>query len=139
MLAVRSHQNLYMANQAAEHFYGCSLFILTGDKPRSHFLKDLNRLLAVQSNKFNNIFPLYTKDQIESFELLDESYSASRYEMFFSITDNQLKYLAERIEELEKITKEVCEKEIESLESLKLKTKFNQNNNATPSIIYSIQ
>jgi POT family proton-dependent oligopeptide transporter len=128
----------FSLHQAVEHFYGCSLFVLTGDKPKSHILKELNYLLTVQSNKFNNIFPLHTEYQIECFELLEESYSASRYERFFSITDNQLKYLSERIEELEEITKEVCEKEIEALESSKIKTKPNQNNKVAPSIIYSI-
>jgi HEPN domain-containing protein len=107
----------FSLHQAAEQFCGCSLLILTGNKPKSHFLKDLNRLLAVQSNKFANIFPISSKEMEECFEVLESGYSGSRYDFDYSITNKQLEYLTERIEELRNVTKEVCEKEIEELEA----------------------
>ncbi len=103
-------------HQAAESLYNCSLLVLTGDKPHSHELERLNYLLCAESNQFINIFPSSTKEEKQCFKLLDNGYIDSRYNLNYLITDEQLKYLFEKIEELKEITKEVCEEEIKTLE-----------------------
>jgi HEPN domain-containing protein len=104
-------------HQATESFYNCSLMVLTGDKPHDHELERLNYLLCMESNQFIDVFPYSTKEERECFKLLENGYINSRYKFNYFITNEQLEYLAEKIEDLKEITKEICEKEIESLES----------------------
>jgi POT family proton-dependent oligopeptide transporter len=103
-------------HQATESFYNCSLMVLTGEKPHSHELTRLNYLLCDESNIFANIFPISSREEAECFKLLEDGYIASRYEFDFLITNQQLEYLFDKIEELKEITKEVCEEEIRILE-----------------------
>ncbi len=103
-------------HQATESFYNCSLLVLTGEKPHSHELARLNYLLCAESNRFANVFPVSSKKEEKCFKLLENGYINSRYDFDLLITNQQLEYLVEKIEELREITKEVCEQEIKILE-----------------------
>lgn len=99
-------------HQATENFYNCALLTLTGYKPKSHDLKDLNHLCAIQSNDFLKIFPLATEEQKQSFKLLQKAYIDSRYNKNFKITKEQLEYLISRVEGLKSLVKDICKERI---------------------------
>ncbi len=104
-------------HQATESFYSCAFLVLTGERPHSHELGRLNGLLCEESHAFLNIFPTHTSKQAECFRLLEKGYIDSRYEKNYVISNEQLEYLCERVEDLKDITEEVCKREIEFLES----------------------
>ena len=99
----------FLLHQATESFYKCSLLVLTGYKPKSHDLKELNSLAASQNNQFLIIFPLATKEQKDCFELLQKAYIEARYNKNYKITKEQLEYLVGRVERLREVVKGVCE------------------------------
>jgi predicted transcriptional regulator len=53
-----------------------------------------------------------TPQQRELFELLDYAYIGARYDRDYKITREELEYLAERVQELQTITKKICKKRI---------------------------
>jgi HEPN domain-containing protein/predicted nucleotidyltransferase len=99
-------------HQATEHFYNCALLVLTGYKPKSHNLCQLNKLSSAQSNQFLKIFPTATEEQKESFKLLNKAYIDARYNKHFKITKEQLEHLITKVEHLKKIVEELCKERI---------------------------
>jgi HEPN domain-containing protein/predicted nucleotidyltransferase len=102
----------FYLHQATEHFYNCALLVLTGYKPKSHHLEDLNKLCATQVNDFLTIFPLATEEQKECFRLLNKAYIDARYNKHFSIKKEQLEYLMKRVEGLKEIVEKICKNKI---------------------------
>ena len=102
-------------HQATESFFSCSTLVLTAYKPKTHYLKELNKLCSSQSSRFLNLFPTATEEQKECFRLLEKAYVNSRYEKDYKITKEQLEYLIEIVEKLKVITEEVCKEKIGSL------------------------
>jgi HEPN domain-containing protein/predicted nucleotidyltransferase len=102
----------FQLHQATEHFYNCILLVLTGYKPKTHDLVELNKLCATRSNDFLTIFPLATEEQKESFKLLNKAYIDARYNKNYVITKDQLEYLMKRIERLKELVEKTCARKI---------------------------
>ncbi len=102
----------FLLHQATESLYNCALLVLTGYKPKSHDLVELNKLCSAQSNDFLLIFPQATEEQKESFKLLNKSYIDARYNKHFKITKDQLEYLVKKVEGLKEIVKKICKEKI---------------------------
>lgn len=98
----------FQLHQATESFYNCTLLTLTGYKPKTHDLVELNKLCCAQSNDFLSIFPQATEEQKQSFKLLNKSYIDARYNKHFTITKEQLEYLTKRVEGLKGVVERVC-------------------------------
>jgi HEPN domain-containing protein/predicted nucleotidyltransferase len=99
-------------HQATESLYNCSLLVLTGYKPKSHDLEELNKLCSAQSNDFLTIFPSATEQQEECFKLLQKAYVDARYNKHYKINKEQLEYLIKRVEYLRTVSEKVCAKSI---------------------------
>jgi predicted nucleotidyltransferase/HEPN domain-containing protein len=99
-------------HQVTESLYNCTLLVLTGYKPKSHDLEDLNRLCATQLNDFLAIFPLATDEQKQSFKLLQKAYIEARYNKHYKITKEQLEYLQSRISKLKSLVENICKERI---------------------------
>ncbi|MES2962169.1 MAG: HEPN domain-containing protein [Pseudomonadota bacterium] len=102
----------FYLHQATEGFYNCALLVLTGYKPKTHDLIDLNKLCSAQSNDFLTIFPLATDEQKESFKVLNKSYVDSRYNKNFIVSKEQLEYLTKRVEGLKETVEKICKNKI---------------------------
>ncbi len=102
----------FQLHQASESLFNCALLVLTGYKPKSHKLEDLNKLCSAQSNDFLTIFPLATTDQKDCFELLQRAYIEARYSKSYKITKDQLEYLIGRVEGLQEVVKKICKNRI---------------------------
>ena len=112
-LAISDYKkSAFYLHQATEHFYNCTLLTITGYKPKSHDLIDLNKLCAAQSNNFLTIFPLATKEQEECFKLLQKAYIDARYNKHYRISKEQLEYLIGRVKILQGIVEAICAKRI---------------------------
>ncbi|MES2962036.1 MAG: HEPN domain-containing protein [Pseudomonadota bacterium] len=99
-------------HQATESLYNCALLTLTSYKPKSHDLKELNKLCSIQSNDFLTIFPQATEEQKQCFKLLQKAYIDARYNKNYNITKEQLNYLISRVEKLKRLVEEVCKNKI---------------------------
>jgi HEPN domain-containing protein/predicted nucleotidyltransferase len=102
----------FALHQATESLYNCALLVITGYKPKSHDLEDLNSLCASQLNDFLNIFPLATDEQKECFKLLQKAYVDSRYNKNYKITKEQLEYLLSCVWKLKNLVEKVCKERI---------------------------
>jgi HEPN domain-containing protein/predicted nucleotidyltransferase len=98
----------FQLHQATEHFYNCTLLVLTGYKPKTHDLIELNKLCATQANDFLTIFSFANEEQKECFKLLNKAYIDARYNKHYLITKEQLGYLVGRVEKLKEVVARVC-------------------------------
>lgn len=102
----------FLLHQTTESLYSAALLALTGYKPKTHDLIELNQLCSIHSNDFLTIFPLATEEQEQSFELLCKAYVEARYNKNYVITKEQLEYLITRVEKLKLLVEEVCRNKI---------------------------
>ena len=99
-------------HQATERFYSCLLLVLTNYKPNGHSLKLLNGLAIEQDRRVADIFPQTTKKERRCFELLKDAYVKARYSKHYTITQDELAWLGERVKQLQHLTKVLCQKKI---------------------------
>jgi len=107
----------FQLHQAVERYYSTVLLVLTNYKPKGHDIDEYGILVASQEPVFNTIFPRDTQEQEHRFELLQKAYVEARYEKNYTITKDELEWLAERVKKLQALTKEVCKKWIENLKT----------------------
>ena len=110
------NESAFHLHQATESLFNCALLVLTGYKPKTHDLEELNKLSSSQSTKFLNIFPKATAAQKQSFDLLQAAYIDARYNKNYKISQEQLEYLVERVEMLREVVREVCGEKIRSFD-----------------------
>ncbi len=103
----------FQLHQATERFYSCLLLVLTNYKPSSHNLKLLNSLAISQDERITEVFPQDNKEHRACFQLLKKAYIDARYSKHYEINEEQLIWLAKRVEMLKGITEELCLERIE--------------------------
>lgn len=99
-------------HQAAERFYHCVLLTLTLYSPKSHKLNFLRSQAEPLVLDLIQVWPRDTKFGRRCFELLQQAYVNARYSPHYKITPEELEWLAERIELLQNLVKEACEKRL---------------------------
>jgi HEPN domain-containing protein len=103
-------------HQATESFYGAILLSFTRYKPSTHDIEKLGQRVSSIEPRFLTIFPRSTEEEKEKFKLLRKAYVDARYKPSYSITKEQLDWLAERIQELQSLTEKLCKEKIASYE-----------------------
>ena len=101
-------------HQATERFYSCLLLVLTNYKPYTHNLALFNTLAILQNEKIAEVFPQDNKMQRSRFQLLKNAYVDARYSEHYEITQEELIWLAGRVECLQQLTEKLCREKIES-------------------------
>jgi len=104
----------FQLHQATERFYACLLLVLTNYKPNTHNLKQLNALAILQNERIAEVFPQDTKHHRRRFQLLKKAYVDARYSAEYKISQEELQWLAERVQCLQQLTKNLCKEKIES-------------------------
>lgn len=109
----KSYNNAaFMLHQATERFYTTILLVYTDYRPKEHDLARLEKQ-AINCNSRFNVFPKTTKTERDLFTLLKKAYIDSRYKMDeYQITQQDLAYLAEKVEHLKGLTEEICKAKI---------------------------
>ncbi|MFT6319131.1 MAG: HEPN domain-containing protein/predicted nucleotidyltransferase [Granulosicoccus sp.] len=95
-------------HQTAECLYQCTHLVFTNYSPKLHDLEKLEKPLVYFSKKFLSVFPKNTLHERENFDLLKRAYVEARYNENYSITKEQLEYLTDKVEGLDKVVKDVC-------------------------------
>jgi len=101
-------------HQTAEQLYHCLLLTLTLYSPKSHKLNFLRSQAEPLVLDLIQVWPRDTKFGRRCFELLQQAYVNARYSPHYKITPEELEWLAERIELLQTLVKEACEKRLAS-------------------------
>lgn len=102
-------------HQATERLYSAILLVFTRYKPSTHDLLKLSQRVANIEPKFLAVFPQSTTTEKALFELLRKAYVNARYKPSYTITLEELEWLAERVQHLEALTEDLCQKKIASL------------------------
>jgi predicted nucleotidyltransferase/HEPN domain-containing protein len=117
-LAETSRQNdvfrdaAFMLHQSVERAYHCLLLTLTLYSPKSHKLNFLRSQAEPLVPDLIAVWPRDTKFAQRCFELLRQAYVNARYSPHYKITPAELEWLAERVELLQTLVKEACEKRL---------------------------
>jgi predicted nucleotidyltransferase len=103
-------------HQVVERLYGAILLVFTRYKPSTHDLEKLSQRVSSIEPRFLSIFPRSTEKEKEYFKLLRKAYVDARYKQSYTITKEQLSWLAERVQELQALTEKLCKEKIASYE-----------------------
>jgi predicted nucleotidyltransferase len=103
-------------HQVVERLYGAILLVFTRYKPSTHDLEKLSQRVSSIEPRFLSIFPRSTEKEKEYFKLLRKAYVDARYKRSYTITKEQLSWLAERVQELRALTEKLCKEKIASYE-----------------------
>ena len=105
----------FLLHQTAEHLYHTLLLVHTGYKPKEHNLETLGHKVGGFDADLLKVFPRATKKEDRCFILLKLAYISARYHKEYTISREQLDYLAERVRYLRDLTDRVCRRQIEDL------------------------
>lgn len=106
------HKAAFLLHQSVEHFYTTILLIFTDYRPKEHDLAKLDLKVRNCDSRFN-VFPRQTKTEKSLFRLLQRAYVDARYKMDeYSISKEELEYLADKVNTLKGLTKSICTQKI---------------------------
>lgn len=106
----------FFLHQATESFYGAILLVFTRYKPSTHDLVKLGQRVASIEPQFLEVFPQGTEEEKLRFKLLRKAYVDARYKPSYAITQQQLQWLAEQVQDLQALTEKLCQVKIASFE-----------------------
>jgi len=104
----------FQLHQACEAYYTCIMLVYTNYKPNTHNLTQLNNMVISQEQRFSEVFPQDSRQRRSRFQLLKRAYIEARYSEHYEINAEQLDWLIERVEVLQKLTKALCREKIDS-------------------------
>ncbi|MBU0555675.1 MAG: HEPN domain-containing protein [Alphaproteobacteria bacterium] len=102
----------FLLHQTSERLYHCTLLVLTLYSPKSHKLNFLRDQAENVARDLILVWPRDTKFARRCFELLQQAYVNARYSPHYKITREELDWLTERVELLQKTVRDVCEQRL---------------------------
>jgi predicted nucleotidyltransferase len=98
----------FTLHQACERLYHCVLLVTTFYTPHVHNLGFLRTQAERSSSRLFEAWPRDNARARARFEKLKDAYVKARYSKHYRITEEELTWLGERIEELGRLVHEVC-------------------------------
>ncbi|MBB5708541.1 putative nucleotidyltransferase/HEPN domain-containing protein [Sphingopyxis panaciterrulae] len=103
-------------HQAVERMYQGLLLTLTFYTPYNHNIAFLRSLAEGLDRRLYGIWPEATHRERAMFQKLKEAYTKARYSKHYRISEEELAWLGERVEELGRAVHQVCSDKIAELE-----------------------
>jgi uncharacterized protein len=103
-------------HQAAERLYHCVLLVCTFYTPHVHNLAFLRTQAERIDRRLVYIWPNDSRRERATFEKLKEAYVKARYSKHYRISEEELAWLGERVEELGRVVHAICSERIKQLE-----------------------
>ena len=97
----------FMLHQAAERAYHGVLLVLSLYSPKSHKLNFLRSQAESHDRRLVAAWPRDTRFSQRCFELLRQAYVNARYSPHYTITGEELNWIAERVEVLQSLVKTI--------------------------------
>lgn len=102
-------------HQTTERLYSCLLLTLTSYVPFNHNIAFLRSLAEGLDRRIYGIWPEGTRRERAMFQKLKEAYTKARYSKHYRISEEELIWLGERVEELGRVVHQVCTDKIAEL------------------------
>lgn len=107
----------FLLHQATENLYHCVLLVQTFYTPHVHNLGFLRTQAERIDRRLVSIWPQETRRDRAMFEKLKAAYVKARYSKHYRISEEELTWLGERVEELGQVVHRVCSERIEVLKA----------------------
>lgn len=107
-----TNESAFSLHQAAERFYHCVLLVLTLYSPKSHKLNFLRSHAEELAPELIEAWPRNDKFSRRTFDLLRQAYVNARYSPHYAISDEELRWLIERVTLLQELVRAVCERRL---------------------------
>lgn len=111
-----SKEAAFLLHQTAETLYHCVLLVRTFYTPHVHNLGFLRTQAERLDMRLVDAWPRDLKPDRARFEKLKEAYVKARYSKHYRITEEELVWLADRVEELGRAVHAICSERIAKLE-----------------------
>ncbi len=105
----------FSLHQATERYYGAVQLVFIGYKPKTHDIEILGTMAKAFDIEFVKVFPKGDLQEMTRFTLLRKAYVDARYKAEYSITRQDLEWLAGRVQLLREMTERICKEKIRSL------------------------
>lgn len=112
-----SKEAAFLLHQSAEKFYHAVLLVRTLYSPKTHRLNRLREQAEDLEPALREVWPRSNKFQRRCFELLKRAYVDARYSPHYAITPEQLAWLDERVAEVQRVVRDICEARIAELKA----------------------
>jgi HEPN domain-containing protein len=106
----------FLLHQATESLYHCVLLVCTFYTPHVHNLAFLRTQAERLDRRLHGIWPIDTRKDRARFEKLKDAYVKARYSKHYRVTEEELTWLGERVEELGRAVHAVCSDRLAELE-----------------------
>ncbi|MBT0668931.1 HEPN domain-containing protein, partial [Novosphingobium profundi] len=103
-------------HQATERLYHCVLLVSTFYTPHVHNLAFLRTQAERLDPRLVYAWPRENRWQRGMFEKLKEAYVKARYSKHYTVSEEELTWLGEQVEELGRVVQTVCSERIAQLE-----------------------
>ncbi len=107
----------FLMHQAAERLYHCVLLVSTFYTPHNHNLSFLRTQAERLDLRLVYAWPRDTRSERAMFEKLKDAYVKARYSKHYSISKEELTWLAAQVERLGQVVQEVCQDRLALLAS----------------------
>ena len=105
----------FMLHQATERLYHCVLLVCTFYTPHVHNLAFLRTQAERLDMRLVDAWPRELKSDRRHFEKLKEAYVKARYSKHYRITEEELRWLGARVEELGRAVHAICSERLDTL------------------------
>lgn len=107
----------FLLHQATESLLHCALLVVEFYTPHVHNLGFLRAQAERLDARLTYIWPGDNRKQRGMFEKLKEAYVKARYSKHYRISEEELVWLGERVEELGRVVHEICLERLAQLEA----------------------
>ena len=106
----------FLTHQATERLYHCVLLVCTFYTPHVHNLGFLRTQAERIDMRLVEAWPRETRAERAKFEKLKEAYVKARYSKHYRISEDELLWLGERVQELGRAVHAICSERIQELQ-----------------------
>lgn len=103
-------------HQTTERLYHCVLLVCTFYTPHNHNISFLRTQAERLDIRLRDVWPMANRKERAMFEKLKDAYVKARYSKHYRISEEELGWLGERVEELGRVVHIVCSEKIAQLE-----------------------
>ncbi len=103
-------------HQTAERLYHCILLVVTFYTPHVHNLAFLRTQAERIDVRLARVWPSDNRQQRGMFEKLKDAYVKARYSKHYRISEEELVWIGEQVEELGRVVHTICSERISQLE-----------------------
>jgi predicted nucleotidyltransferase/HEPN domain-containing protein len=113
---MRFKKAAFELHQATERLYHCVLLVVTFYTPHVHNLAFLRTQAERIDVRLTRVWPSGNRKQRGMFEKLKDAYVKARYSKHYRISEEELAWLGEQVEELGRVVQAICSERIAQLE-----------------------